>query len=62
MYIPIHFFAKINMYIPTYITVSVEKNLPQNGTISENFKKLPKENNRPIGENSPNLDGEIFKI
>jgi hypothetical protein len=36
--------------------------LPQNGAISENFKKLPKENNRPIGENSPNLDGEIFKI
>jgi hypothetical protein len=33
----------------------VEKFIPKFSAISEIFEKLPNENNRPMGENSPNL-------
>jgi hypothetical protein len=33
----------------------VENSWPKTWAISENFAKLPKENNRTMGENSPNL-------
>jgi hypothetical protein len=47
---PTQFFAKINTQLfPTIKSI-------QNKTVtSEIFKKLPKENNNPLGENSPNL-------
>jgi hypothetical protein len=47
---PTQFLAKINTQLfPTIKSI-------QNKTVtSEIFKKLPKENNNPLGENSPNL-------
>jgi hypothetical protein len=44
-------FAEVN----TLLLFTVEKSCPQNWAASAIFKKLPKEKNRPLGKNSPNL-------
>jgi hypothetical protein len=38
----------------------VEKSSPKFGLFQQFSKKLPKENNRPIGENTPNLVTLLF--
>jgi hypothetical protein len=46
---PNPFFVKID-----FTTFTVEKSSPSIWAISVIFKKLPKVNNHPIGDNSPN--------
>jgi hypothetical protein len=53
--LPNPFFANIYVIMHTYINLTLKKVAQKCRLLYIIFKKQPKVNNRPLGENSPNL-------